>query len=47
MLGLAFLLRNKLAIKANAVRSSHILFVIGNYSLTLLSESLKRMPMCK
>lgn len=38
MLGLAFLIHNKLAVQANAVKSSHILFVIGNYSLTLLSE---------
>lgn len=37
MLGLAFLLHNKLAVKVNAVKSSHILFVIGNYSLTLLT----------
>lgn len=41
MLGLAFLLPNKLAGQANAVKSSHMLFVIGNYSLTLLSLSLK------
>lgn len=38
MLGLTFLFHNKLAVKANTVKSSHILFVIGNYSLTLLSE---------
>jgi len=38
MLGLAFLLHNKLAVQADTVKLSHILFVIGNYSLTLLSE---------
>lgn len=41
MLGLAFLIHNKLAVQANTVKSSLLLFVIGNYSLTLLSESLK------
>lgn len=41
MLGLAFLLHNKLVVKANTVKSSYILFVIGNYSLTLLSLSIK------
>lgn len=41
MLGLAFLLPNKLVRQADTVNSSHILFVIGNYSLTLLSLSLK------
>lgn len=41
MLGLAFLLHNKLAVQADTVKSSHILFVIGNYSLTLLSLSIK------
>lgn len=41
MLGLAFLIHNKLARQEDTVKSSLILFVIGNYSLTLLSESLK------
>lgn len=41
MLGLAFLLHDKLAVQADTVKSSHILFVIGNYSLTLLSLSIK------
>lgn len=41
MLGLAFLLHNKLAVQADTVKSSHILFVIGNYSLTLPSLSIK------
>lgn len=41
MLGLAFLLPNELAGQADTVKSSHIPFVIGNYSLTLLSLSLK------
>lgn len=38
MLGLTFLLHSKLAGQADMVKSSHIPFVIGNYSLTLLSE---------
>lgn len=37
MLGLTFLFHNKLAGQADTVKSSHILFVIGNYSLTLLT----------
>lgn len=41
MLGLAFLIPNKLVKQADIVKSSHILFVIGNYSLTLLSLSIK------
>lgn len=41
MLGLAFLLQNKLAGQADTVKSSLILFVIGNYSLTLLTLSIK------
>mgnify|MGYP005923596933 CR=1 FL=1 len=41
MLGLAFLLQSKWVGQADTVKSSHILFVIGNYSLTLLSLSIK------
>ena len=39
--GLSFLLQNKLAGQEDTVKSSLILFVIGNYSLTLLSLSIK------
>lgn len=37
MLGLTFLIHNKLARQANTIKSNHILFVIGKYSLTLLT----------
>lgn len=42
MLGLTFLFHNTgykhATEQAGTVKSSHVLFVIGNYSLTLLSE---------